>query len=296
MKMKKWLGIFLALFVLVGVVLVPTTTASAGGGDSEMVVDVSLKIITVDSRVGGGYWAQDAITRNIKIWETGEGSFLAIITDVGTFTSWAGPSPNATGTIGDGVTGTIIGGYTVTMNGNFSPSAATSGHLGTFDYGCDQAGNCPNALDWRNLFFSSWSGFSYQSWGWTYDTCGNGSWNNAAGGNSGDITGEAVACAKPMRVVVKGLYAVVNPVDGKICYILSYGDPGPDDFERLCFTESDPDWWEGAGILASGDVYDNGTRQGFWPGDYAVRAYSNAGRPSLRHLKEVAKMYPWTQQ
>jgi hypothetical protein len=46
-------------------------------------------------------------------------------------------------------------------------------------------------VSWPSLFFDNVAGFDIGDWwGWIYHAGNNGSWANAATGNTGDITGE----------------------------------------------------------------------------------------------------------
>jgi hypothetical protein len=282
-------------------VLALPTVAFANG--PTVVATVSYDIVTVDSGVFGGYWAYDYVHSDATVWDLGDNQYRVVFIQSGYFVSWAGPSPGNTGTIGDGVTGSISGAFVVLINGELREGL--DGYLGYFDFGCDHDANCPSYVSWKDLLFEEYGSSSYEIWGWTYSTCGNGFWVNADYDNFGDITGEYVACvANEPKPAVTGLYAFVNPAeDRNICYILSNGMPGIErDVQRLCFTEENPDWWMGASFLVSGDVYEDGTDWGFWKGDAVARAYSGALRLPLHadgpdnDLFDLAHMYPWTQE
>jgi len=157
----------------------------------KLVVNVTQKIINDnDSGVAGNAWAYDDIIRHIQVVKTAPNTFCATLSYQGNFSTIAGPSPNNTGTVGDGVVGTFQGGYRSTVfTGTFAPTAPTRGSLGTFNYNCDTNFNCPGYVDWTTLYFSSTSGFGLAWWGWVYHAGNNGSWVNSVDGNSGDITG-----------------------------------------------------------------------------------------------------------
>ena len=157
-----------------------------------LVINVVQKVLNdADSAVGGTYWALDNVTRQIQVWQTGSDTFCATVRYEGSFTTFAGPSPNGTGTVSADVTGTIHGGYTATFEGTLSshPEFATHGNIGTTDYRCDSSGNCPGYVDWVGAYFPGYTGFAQPWWGWIYRTPQNGTWVNAVSGNSGDITG-----------------------------------------------------------------------------------------------------------
>jgi len=157
------------------------------------VINVVQKVINDDdSGVAGNAWALDDFVRQIKVVDTGGGTFCATVSYQGSFTTFAGPSPGNTGTVADGVVGTFEGGYVSTLFSatvKAAPHARVRGSIGTFDYMCDNAFNCPGFVDWTTLYFDGVSGFDLAWWGWVYHAGNNGSWVNAISGNSGDITG-----------------------------------------------------------------------------------------------------------
>jgi hypothetical protein len=158
-----------------------------------LVVNAVQKITKdADSGVGGNAWALDDEIRHIQVVQLDDGSFCATLSYQGSFSTLAGASPQNTGTVGDGVVGTFEGGYRSTIfTGHLlsTPLAKTKGSIGSFDYNCDSTFNCPGYVDWTTLYFSDTQGFDLEWWGWTYHAGNNGSWVNAIGGNSGDITG-----------------------------------------------------------------------------------------------------------
>ena len=183
---------FLAALVAAALSLSATAGASpspVGGSNAKAcnasgaaIVNVHFTLINdYDSAVGGGNWANDTIYRQLQIWQVGS-TFCAVVSDQGSFVTFAGPSPNNTGTISAGITGKIKGGYTTTsFTGTFATTLPVSGNLGTFDVLLSH----PSYLD----YFSSTSGADLAVWGWTYHTSQNGTWNNVYTGNSGEITG-----------------------------------------------------------------------------------------------------------
>ena len=163
---------------------------NAGG---KMVINVAQHITNdADSGIGGNAWAFDDFNRTIQVWQTGPNTFCAVVRYHGSFTTLAGVSPGATGTVAAGVGGTFEGGYQSTVfTGTLkaSPSLSTRGNIGNFDYMCDTSFNCPGAIDFLSVYFDSTSGFDLAWWGWIYHAGNNGTWVNAITGNSGDITG-----------------------------------------------------------------------------------------------------------
>lgn len=151
-----------------------------------------------DSGVAGNAWANDTINRHLQIRQQGNSQpslstqYCAMVDDSGSFVTFAGPSPQNTGTVSAGINGRIMGGYDTTLfTGllNPSPAYSTHGNLGTFDLACTDAYNCPGAHPSFLSYFSGSPAWDYADWGWTYHTAKNGTWTNADSGNSGDITG-----------------------------------------------------------------------------------------------------------
>jgi len=158
-----------------------------------LVINVVEKVVNDDdSGVAGNAWALDDFVRQIQVVDTGGGTFCATVSYHGSFTTFAGISPGGTGSVDAGVVGTFEGGYVSTQFSatlKSAPLARVRGSIGTFDYQCDDAFNCPGSFDWTTLYFDNVAGFDLAWWGWVYHAGNNGSWVNAISGNSGDITG-----------------------------------------------------------------------------------------------------------
>jgi hypothetical protein len=204
MKTYKFLSVIAILVLLLAALPAMSVGAAPASNQSaqlnaaqcnegELVINVTYKVMnTVDSGVAGNYWAYDQLNRHIQVWQTGSSTFCAVVEDKGAFLTIAGASPGNTDPdgIAAGITGTIQGGYVATITGALvpDPSYRTRGNIGTFDYQCDTAGNCPNAFNWVNEYFGPSAGFDFVSWGWTYHGGKNGTWVNSSDGNLGDIT------------------------------------------------------------------------------------------------------------
>lgn len=168
------------------------TRSACVGVVGEPIVNVEHKVVNDADSGFGGYWAYDTYKRLIKVYKTiTPDSYCALVTYEGKFVTFAGRSPNNTGTVGDGIKGEMKGGYRATFNGKLKavPLKPTHGNLGTFDYQCDKTGNCPGVVNWRGFYFDNVTGFDQPWWGWRYSTERNGSWINASTGSLGDITG-----------------------------------------------------------------------------------------------------------
>jgi hypothetical protein len=163
-------------------------------GKGKQVINVEQKVVNdVDSGTKGNFWAFDSYTRSIKVWQLGTANYCTIVRYDGTFTTIAGASPGGSGSVGDGLTGHFEGGYRMDFNGTLvaRPTVKTHGSIGTFDYRCDKAGNCPGSVYWVTLFFTNVTGDDFDWWGWLYKAGKNGTWLNSIDGAKGDIVGKA---------------------------------------------------------------------------------------------------------
>jgi hypothetical protein len=149
-----------------------------------------------DSGTGGNYWALDRYVRQISVYKTTTAdTYCAVVTYGGGFTTFAGASPQNTGTVAAGIPGLMYGGRRATVVGTLTahPSVPTHGFIGLYDYRCDITHNCPGYVSWTSLYFNGVSSYSDDWWAWQYVTAANGSWLNSIDGNVGDITGAAPA-------------------------------------------------------------------------------------------------------
>lgn len=167
-----------------------------------LVINVVQKVAgDTDSGFGGG-WATDDFVRQIKVVQVSGTTFCATVKYQGNFTTYEGPSPSGTATVGADVVGTFEGGYTSTIfTGTLDPTPQvvggtyvgtplrTKGSVGTFDYGCDVTFNCPGYFSWVDAYFTTSAGFDLSWWGWIYHGGNNGTWVNQIDGSTGDITG-----------------------------------------------------------------------------------------------------------
>jgi hypothetical protein len=159
--------------------------------DGVLVVDVTLQILNVDDiAVDGHVWALVDVEQRIQIWQTGSNRYCVRLDDAGTFTSFAGTSPNGTGTISEGVTGTTEATSYLRATGTFAPTVPTTGHIGTIDADCQPDGTCASVgYRFTNLYFSR---VNARSFGWytaTYDGGEHGTMLQSTDGDSGDIIG-----------------------------------------------------------------------------------------------------------
>jgi hypothetical protein len=157
--------------------------------DNPMVVNSYARYENLaDNGADGHVWALDAATRSFQIWRVGTNAYCMKLRDVGTFTTFAGVSPEGIATVSGGVTGSFDGTKYVRIYGTFAPKVATTGFIGDFDAQCQQDGTClgprPGAVV---LYFSS---VYFVDFGWflaTYDGGACGTWVQSSSGDSGDI-------------------------------------------------------------------------------------------------------------
>src|SRR5262245_42918352 len=72
---------------------------------------------SADFGADGHVWALDAALESIKIWQIGTNTYCLKRQDTGTFTTFAGVSPEGTGTVSGGVTGVWHGEIVVVIHG-----------------------------------------------------------------------------------------------------------------------------------------------------------------------------------
>jgi hypothetical protein len=182
-----------------------------------LLINITEKVVNDgDSGQAGNYWALDAFTRTIKVWNLGSDSYCAVVNYNGTFAAQAGQkSPGTTTTTGGTLTGdevgTIKGGYVAQITGPLDVTDPGNWPLvgkvnlgNPVDYQClianDGSENCPGFVDWTTKYFDTGNAnftFGENPWGWTYvghdkstapdAGAADGVWHNAITGNSGDI-------------------------------------------------------------------------------------------------------------
>lgn len=203
MNIKKFIVGVAASAVMLGAMAVPAFAApntlnwgtEVNAGECEQVgkavVNVVQSVVNdVDSGLGG-YWAFDNYTRYIQVWgSTTPGEYCAEVQYAGRFDAQAGQtSPGTGGTLDGDEDGAFEGGFRATITGTLlsTPSWATKGSVGKFNYACNLSGTCPGYVNWTAQYFDPGYGVNYDWWGWIYNAGNNGSWVNSSTGNSGDI-------------------------------------------------------------------------------------------------------------
>jgi hypothetical protein len=190
---------FILTFVSALMAASPATAKSTPGcapADAPKVVDVTQDVENDLDVAGGRVWALSSDNRRIQIWRVGVNHYCVQRDFEGTFESFAGTSPNLTGTVSAGVTGTVSGIDYALFTGEFAPVAPTSGYVGDFDFGCTSTGTCANRVGVGRLYFAN--GFQSIHLDWQrfeYDGGSHGTFIIQSGRNgsqtttTGDITG-----------------------------------------------------------------------------------------------------------
>src|SRR5260221_8520082 len=195
-----------------GASIAAINTACAGTSAGNLVISATEKVKNDSDSGVAGYWALDAFTRTIKVWNIGPDQWCATVTYQGTFAAQAGqitpgntcPAPGCKLT-GDEV-GPFNGSAHVLITGQLYASDPVNwplrgqvNALTPVDYQCDMTGNCPGYVPWTDKYFNTGAGFSFNEdvWGWTYTghdaptapdpNKPDGVWHNFYSGNSGDI-------------------------------------------------------------------------------------------------------------
>ena len=192
------LGRLAALSAVVAAVLATLSVVGASAGaqpdgcptDKPLVVDSYFTAEnSSDTGPDGHVWALDAGTRFIRIWRLGGDAYCLQIHDVGTFTTFAGLSPEGTGTVRAGVTGTFDATAYLRLYGKFAPTVPTTGFLGNFDAQCQQDGTCAGDIlhIGPSYFPTGFQNVDPGAFAITYDGGACGTWSQSNSGDTGDI-------------------------------------------------------------------------------------------------------------
>lgn len=190
-------GVGVLLLTVVGLVLAPAASVAADTSpvcapDSKSrVADVTETLHHLgDVGPDGHVWALTDVVVRIQVWQVGTSHFCIRRDLDGTFTSFAGVSPNLTGTISAGVNGTVHGFDGAVFTGKFVPRVPVSGDVGDFDVGCDQTGFCALHRSRVYLFFQDQvQALHVRSFDFVYDGGSHGTWHESDRASIGDITG-----------------------------------------------------------------------------------------------------------
>jgi hypothetical protein len=189
-------AIFAVLGLALGTSLVAAPAASADIGDTE-VVKVYLDD-RPDSGEDGNTWATDDLQRTTRITEIsqdglGHSHYVAVVSDVGTFTTIAGEltpqGDDADALLASEFTGNVKGGFTVyfTAASDFASfDASTIQHQEFSDTDPASSGNWVRQMFDGDVSFHIVSNFD--GWNWTYRYRGQ-VYVQSADGYSGALTG-----------------------------------------------------------------------------------------------------------
>jgi hypothetical protein len=122
----------------------------------------------------------------MQIWQIGTNTYCLKRQDIGTFTTFAGVSPEGTGTVSGGVTGRWYGEIVAVLHGTFAPKVPTSGFVGDFDRQCEQDGTCLLPAFTPRAYISIDS-FQFLTFKATYAGGACGVWRQSLDGDTGDI-------------------------------------------------------------------------------------------------------------
>jgi hypothetical protein len=188
MRVWRLLAVVATLFGALAAVSSPasaqTTTPPCEVGRA--LVNVTYRFVndqdlTSDERV----WALGSGTATFRLYRTGADTFCATTTLVGTFTTFAGPSPAGTGTVPAGHTGRFAIQSSLRFQGSFAPSLPTRGFVGTFDAGCDQF-ECESPIQFGRKYLNVTGPPVVESFRAAYvSSCG--VWIQTSEGELGDI-------------------------------------------------------------------------------------------------------------
>jgi len=142
---------------------------------------------SADYGADGHVWALDAAHESIQIWKIGTNTYCFKRQDIGTFTTFAGVSPEGTGTVRSGVTGRWYGELVIVIHGPFAPKVATSGFVGDFDLQCQQDGTCLGPAFNARAYFSSFDSLEFLKFAGTFEAGACGVWRQSIDGDTGDI-------------------------------------------------------------------------------------------------------------
>ena len=188
-------GLMLAIVVSAAVAAVATLPETAASGTAEPCPGGGPLVVnaygtyrnSADFGADGHVWALDAARESMQIWQIGTNTYCLKRRDLGTFTTFAGVSPEGTGTVSGGVTGRWSGEIVAVIHGTLAPTVATSGFVGDFDSQCQQDGTCLGPVLNARLYFSSIDSVEFRVFSATFAGGACGVWRQSTRGDSGDI-------------------------------------------------------------------------------------------------------------
>ena len=181
------LGVAIAAFATVAQTAAAVAVAGCPGGGPQVVNVYGTYRNGADFGADGHVWALDAARESIQIWQIGTNTYCMKRQDIGTFSTYAGVSPEGTGTVSDGVTGRWYGEIVALIHGTFAPTLATLGFVGDFDLECQQDGTCLRSFNARRYFSSFDSPPQILRFSAVFEAGTCGVWRQTIDGNTGDI-------------------------------------------------------------------------------------------------------------
>ena len=178
---------------LAALATMPQTVAAAavegcpGGGGPLVVNAYGTYRNSADYGADGHVWALDAARESIQISQIGSNTYCLKRQDIGTFATFAGVSPEGTGTVRSGVTGRWYGELVIVIHGPFAPKVATNGFVGDFDLQCQQDGTCLGPAFNARAYFSSFDSLQFLKRDATFEAGACGVWRQSMDGDTGDI-------------------------------------------------------------------------------------------------------------
>lgn len=182
-----------------GLVLANVGATPARAGESpvcapqvkDQVADVTEHLRNwADLGIDGHVWALTDDDVRIRVWKIGTNHYCVRRDIRGTFRSFAGVSPNLTGTVSADVTGTEEGTDWAVITGDWAPRVPLSGFIGDFDLGCTQDDVCALHRGPGYLFFDdAIKALQVRQFDLVYDGGDHGVWRESSDGSTGDITG-----------------------------------------------------------------------------------------------------------
>ena len=186
------------LGVAAATIAVPVAPAAAevkdrcAGAKQPPVVNVTRSVRNLtDFAVDGHVWALTSFEERIQIYRVGVDRYCTRRDAQGTFATFAGASPNLTGTVPAGLTGTFEWTIFHNVTGDLMPTVPVSGYIGEVDARCQPDGTCADTA-WRLgvLFFPNGLQAARIPWASAvYDAGANGVFTQNNDGAFGDITG-----------------------------------------------------------------------------------------------------------
>lgn len=242
MRAKSIAALTAATVVAVGAALTASMAANAAAPFTDTV-----SVSNHQDSGNNGNWALDTFQRTTTITSTGDGTYKAVLTDVGTFTGIAGnTAPDSNTTLPAGVTGTLNGTYSFTVDSATGPTKPADD--GPYDDAT--ANTAPSTESWVARYFPADATVTGNGdWSWTYDNACQ-SWTDAASGtHQGDIS---MVCDSAHAFTVS--YVCRIPDSSQNVWLVTNNTDKPQKFHAAIEYGSTVVWfgWDDRAALAPG--------------------------------------------